>query len=99
MFWAALCLSALAAVPRVESQSWYDAAWENRQRIAIDSDAAAYSLSGDLTAFPYLVKLTNASNEVFSRAMVAISSLPPTTGSPRSLTKSRTSMPAQGRRI
>jgi hypothetical protein len=68
VFWVAVSLSALAAAPRAEPQSWYDAAWENRQRITIDSDAAAYSLSGSLTAFPYLVKLTNASNEVFSRA-------------------------------
>ena len=69
VFLAALVLLvAFAAVPTAESQSWYDSGWSSRQRITIDSDAAAYGLSGGLTDFPFLVKITNAGNDLFAKA-------------------------------
>ena len=58
----------LAASPRGEAQSWYDPAWSSRQRITIDSDSAAYALSGSLTEFPFLIKVTTAANDLFTRA-------------------------------
>jgi hypothetical protein len=50
------------------AQDWYDAAWSSRQKITIDSDNPAYSLGGDLSGFPYLLKLTDPGNDLFSKA-------------------------------
>jgi hypothetical protein len=50
------------------AQSWYDEAWSSRQEITIDSDNAAYGLSGNLTNFPYLIQLTDGANDIFGTA-------------------------------
>lgn len=47
-----------------KSGDWYDADWANRQEITIDSSIT----SSDLTDFPYLVRITDASNQVFGAA-------------------------------
>lgn len=50
------------------SQSWYNSSWQYRQGITIDSDHADFSLSGDLTQFPVLIRLTDGSNDLFGKA-------------------------------
>ena len=58
-----LCVGKLA-----HAQEWYNSAWTSRQEITIDSDNAAYGLSGSLNGFPYLVKLTDGANDLFGVA-------------------------------
>jgi len=51
---------------------WYDAAWTSRQKITIDSDNAAYGLTGDLTDFPFLIKITTPpANDLFGVAQAS----------------------------
>ncbi|KPJ84464.1 MAG: hypothetical protein AMS17_16230 [Spirochaetes bacterium DG_61] len=50
------------------AQEWYNSAWSRRQKITIDSDNAAFGLSGNLTEFPYLIKITDGGNDLFSYA-------------------------------
>jgi hypothetical protein len=50
------------------AQSWYDAAWSSRQKITIDSNHADFSLGGNLTDFPILIKITDSTNPLFGKA-------------------------------
>ena len=51
-------------VPALAQAGWYDANWSNRQKITILPTLA----DADLTNFPYLVKITDPTNPVFSNA-------------------------------
>jgi len=58
----------IGAASNAHAQSWYNAAWPYRQEITIDSDNAAFGLSANVSGFPYLVRLTNGSNDLFANA-------------------------------
>ena len=49
-------------VPALAQAGWYDANWSNRQKITILPTLA----DADLTNFPYLVKITDPANPIFS---------------------------------
>ena len=62
------CIFGAAIAPLHAQTGWYDGGWTSRQKITIDSDAAGYGLSGDLTDFPFLIKITSAANDIFGVA-------------------------------
>jgi hypothetical protein len=65
---AAACLALMLFAGRsADAQSWYSPAWTSRQEVTIDSNHVDFTLSGDLTGFPYLVTLS-AANDVFTTA-------------------------------
>ena len=66
-----LLLLAATSVPPLMAQSWYDSAWTSRQQITINSNAGAYGLSASLTKFPFLVKITDSANDLFTRAQAS----------------------------
>ncbi len=53
---------ALLIIPLQAQAAWYDASWSNRQKITILPTLA----DTDLTNFPYLVKITDPTNPIFS---------------------------------
>ncbi len=53
---------ALLIIPLQAQAAWYDASWSNRQKITILPTLA----DTDLTNFPYLVKITDPANPIFS---------------------------------
>ena len=57
-----LCLLTVTVGPTFAQTGWYGSGWTSRQKITIDSDAAAYTLTGDLTDFPFLISITSASH-------------------------------------
>ena len=59
-----LIIFAVLMVPALAQAAWYDANWSNRQIITILPTLA----DADLTNFPYLVKITDPANPVFSIA-------------------------------
>ena len=57
-----LIIFAVLMVPALAQAAWYDANWSNRQKITILPTLA----DADLTNFPYLVKITDPTNPIFS---------------------------------
>ena len=57
-----LIIFTILMVPAMAQAGWYDANWSNRQKITILPTLA----DADLTNFPYLVKITDSANPIFS---------------------------------
>ena len=57
-----LIIFTILMVPAMAQAGWYDANWSNRQKITILPTLA----DADLTNFPYLVKITDSANPIYS---------------------------------
>ena len=63
-----LCLLAVVAGPIFALSGRCGSGWASRQKITINCDAAAYSLSANLTNLPVFVSIASAAKDIFGVA-------------------------------
>jgi hypothetical protein len=51
-----------------QAQEWYSSDWHFRQEITIQSDHTDFGLTGNLTDFPMIIKITDGNNPLFGSA-------------------------------
>ena len=61
---AAILILGLALATSTAGAAWYDSAWPYRQEITLSATVT----DSDLTDFPYLIRIVDAGNPVFTRA-------------------------------